>query len=285
MAVLKTKKEQPPRWRKNRTENAEEKNDSNGLWARFLFYVLLMAFMGVCVFVLFFSAYMQLEKTTVTGNQEIAAEEIVTVANQYLAGKYLGIFPHNNFLLISRQGLERNILDAFKKIRVVSVSKKFPNELNIQIEERKSLLVWCGGDKCYLIDDKGYAYQEADFASREIQENHLLKISQSDGKQIELGKQVMDEDMVKYYTEVREAFARKAGIALGEEVQINSRLAEDGVIKAQQGFDVLVNFSIPAERSAELMKIFLEKQYKGQDLNNLAYVDLRVENKIFYKLK
>lgn len=285
MAIIKTKKTEQPRWRKNRTENTEEQVAGKRFLARLLFNFLLFCFGGVSVYVLLFAPFMQLEKITIAGNREIATGEIEKVVDAYLTGKYLGILPKNNFLLTSKARIEKNVLESFKKVRRVAVRKQFPDKLNIEVEERKSLLVWCSGENCYLVDDQGLVYQAADFASREVQENHLLKITQSDGKQVEMGMQVMNADMVGYYGSLRETFAQKAGIKLGEEIRVNSRLAEDGVTQAEQGFEILVNFSIPAERSAELMKTFLDKQYKGGDLANLAYVDLRVENKIFYKTK
>ena len=285
MEIIKTKKQETPRWRKNRTEEIQKDHGASRLFSRIIFYFLLLCFAGVSLYVLLFSPFMQLQKMSIMGNNEIDSAEIESATNAYLAGKYLGFLPKNNFLLVSTKLLEKNLLSSFKKVRLAKVAKKFPDTLEIQVEERKSLLVWCSGEECYLIDDQGFAYQEADFASREIQENHLLKIVQDDGKQVEIGTQVMSEEMVEYYTTLREAFLQKTKLKLGEELHVNSRLAEDGTVKTEQGFDLLLNFSIPAQRSAEIMKTFLGKQYKNGDLGNLSYVDLRVENKIFYRTK
>lgn len=279
------KKKDSPRWLRNRTQCDAGAENGTGLFARAVFYLLLACFLGVSVYVFVFSPFMRVSVVIVEGNDELNGDEVRNTIQAKLDGKYLGFLPKDNYLFISPRRTGNLVAELFKKIKTVEVEKIFPNQVIIRLQERKSLLVWCSNESCYLVDEQGMAYQAADFGSSEIQENHLLKIVQGDGKQVGMGTQVMDVEMVKYYGSLREVFEQRAGVKLNEEVSINSRLAEDGTVKATQGFEVLVNFSIPVERSAELMKTFLNKQYKGQDLNNLAYVDLRVENKIFYKTK
>lgn len=280
----KTKKEKS-RWIRNKTENKTKDLEKRKKLSRIFFYFLCIVFVVAVFYVMIFSAFVQNDKIEINGTNELQKDIVVENVRSYLAEKEMGFLPKSSFFLLSQNKLEQEILKRFRKIRVASVKKTFPNQLRIEIEEYKALLIWCSGEKCFLIDEHGIAYENADFSSRQIQENRLIKIIEDDGKLLEIGMQVMDEKTVEYYADLRESFPRKTGLNLQDEMHVNSRLAEDVKATTEQGFDVLVNFAIPAERSAEIMQVFLQKQYKNQDLAQLAYVDLRVENKIFYKTK
>lgn len=279
------KKKESTRWIRNKTCDDKDHDCSSNLLSKVIFYLLLCSFIVVSAYVFLFSEFLKVENISVEGAVELQGKELGDVIAGKYDGNYLNFLPKNNYLLVSSKKIEELLLDSFKKIKSVEVERKFPNQIGIKIQERKSLLIWCSGDRCFMVDDDGNAYMEADFSSRQIQENHLIRIVEDDGKAVWIGEQVMDGSVARFYLELRDAFKEKAGLALGEEFHISSRLAEDVTAKAEIGFDILVNFSIPAERSALLMKTFLDKQYKGGDLANLAYVDLRVENKIFYKTK
>src|SRR6266568_4738975 len=148
-------------------ENAIAKtSQTNKLAMRIIFYVLTFAFVAVLLYLLFFSAQMQINNITVTGTQELSSQEIEQKVEQSLQGNYLKVIPKNNFLFVSQGSIENFIKNDYKKVRSVTVTKKFPDAVAVNVDERKGLLVWCRGDNdCFLLDENGIAYSNADFNS------------------------------------------------------------------------------------------------------------------------
>ena len=166
--------------------------------SRFIFYMLLISFFGVSFYMFFFSGYLKMNNIKITGNNEINSFDIQNSLSGYLQGNFLKIIPKDNFLFISEKKVSELLKNNFKKIRAVTVSKEFPDSISINIDERKAVLVWCSGEKCFLIDENGTAYSVADFNSSEISQNHLIRINDMSERDIARGQKITDYYFVQY---------------------------------------------------------------------------------------
>ncbi len=155
----------------------------------------------------------------------------------------------------------------------------------MKITERKSLLLWCSGGPCYIVDEKGYAYSGADFESPEIKENNLIRLADISAKPVNPGEKVLDEDYINFILELTEEIKKEALIDILDEYQTACRAAEDLRVKTSAGWDIYFSGQIPAKQSTRTLKTFLEKEMNEEERKNLEYIDLRVENKVYYKFK
>lgn len=266
--------------------NSHEKNKGkiSPFFSRLIFYILLLAFLGVCLYVIFFAQYLQVNKIVINGNAEIATSDLEAKIEKSQAGKFLGLIPKNNFLLIFPDSLERELSEQFRNIRTVSVQKKFPDSVRVDIEERKGLLVWCvrEGD-CFLLDEQGVAYNQADFNSPEISQNHLLKIFDKSEKSVALGENVLTGEYVKYAMGIKAALST-LGIEVTEEYTTPSRMAEEIDVKAAQNFELFFSTQYELDSAIATLGVILKKEIPAASREKLAYIDLRTRNKVFYKL-
>lgn len=247
--------------------------------------ILLVTFLGVVAYSLFFSGFLEVKNVSVFGMETLAENELKQKIDVYYQGKYLRFLPKNNILLVSEKMLKGKLEDDFRKIESVAVEKKFPGTLIIKIIERKSLVVWCSGGPCYIIDENGYAYQGVSLDSREVTENNLVKIVDESAKPIDLGEEVISTEYANFFAQVREGFAQEANLEIGDEYLVKSRISGSLQVKSKSGFNIFLNSQIPASLSAKTLKIFLESELKPENIADLEYVDLKVENKVYYKLK
>lgn len=264
--------------------HSSKKSRSSGLFSRIIFYILLVGFVGVSIYVLFFSPYLQITSVVVSGNQELNSADIQQRIGKSLEGKYLGILPKNNFLLISQSGIAGFLKNDFKKIRSVSIAKKFPDSLEVNVGEYKALMVWCSGDQCYLIDENGVAYGTADFNSPELAQNHLLKLTDASSKEVSVGEKILEPDYVQYALSVREA-GKNVGLEMSEEYLTPSRVSEEVDAVTTGGTQIMLSTQFTLDSAMTTLGMVLKKQIPNNEKDNIAYIDLRTENKAFYKFK
>lgn len=265
-------------------KSSKNTGTASALISRIMFYLLLIGFVLVSVYMFFLSPYLQISNIKITGTREINSEEVRQKIESSLNGKYFGVIPKNNLLFVSQKRIEDVLTGYFKKIRTVSVMKKFPDSVSLNIDERKALLVWCGGEKCFLLDENGTAYSEADFNSPEFIQNHLLQINDSSGREVLLGEKVIDSAYEKYVLDVRDALSL-LDLDVIDEYKTPSRIAEEIRIGTSQGSQIYFSLQFPLESAIFTLDTVFKKEIPVEKRGEIEYIDLRNENKVFYKFK
>ena len=258
--------------------------ESNRIVMRIIFYILTILFASVVVYLLFFSAQMKVNTITITGTQELDSGEIQQKIQESLQGNHLKFIPKNNFLFISQRGIEKQIKDEYKKIRSVTIVKKFPDTVNIEIDERKGLLVWCrNAESCFLLDENGIAYSAADFNSPELTQNNLLQINDNSAAEVLLGDKIIADDYEKYLLAIADLL-KNIGVEIEGQYSTPSRMSQEIQVRSMKGFTLNFSTQFELDSALKTLAVILKKEIPEDIQGNLAYIDLRSENKVFYKL-
>ncbi len=265
-------------------EGKKEKASAS-FWSRILFFVMAALFITSCFWILIISPYMQVNAVSLEGEKSLAKSEIILFAESLYEGKMLGFLPKNNLLLFPEHKIERLLKQNFRKISSVDVERIFPNKVRIKIEERDSLLVWCSGGPCYIIDENGFAYTGADFESPEIKQNNLIVVINTGAKPVSLGEQVLKVEYIDFIIGANQRLSSEHNFAMSGECHAPSALAEEVSCKTTDGVDISLSMNLPLETTMKTLVLFMKKEIDDNEKANLEYLDLRFENRVFYKLK
>lgn len=255
------------------------------VFLRSLFYFLLISFAAISLYSLFFSGFLKITDISLKGTKDLKREDIILIANDYLAGSYLGIVPKNNFILVFSGVLEKKILERFGKVRGVEIEKKFPNHLSIIVDERDSLLVWETGSDKFIIDENGKAYEKADFDSKLILENNLVSIQDQSNRPVSIGDEVLSGEYINFTLNIKNRIEKETDLKVENQYRTSSRISDEVIIKTQEGWSIYFSSKLGLNYSIRMLKTFLEKQVNFEQRKELEYVDLRIEKKIYYKMK
>jgi cell division septal protein FtsQ len=288
MIFTKRKKDLNPIKKSNLKSQAfvEKENwERSRVASKIIFKFLCVIFVSVVVYIVFFSPFMQVTKFEISGNQELATEELRSQSESIFNGTYLGFIPKNNYILFPTGKIILSLKDKFKKINEVETTKTFPDTFLLKITERKSLLVWCvKDDDCYLMDENGIAYNKVDFSAPEVVQNHLIKVSDLSSEGIYVGEKVITDEYLKYLMGISDQLKSQVDISIGEQYATPTAVSEEIDVSTQEGTRILFSTQFPLENAVKGLKIFLQKRPQSK-LSEFEYIDLRSENKIFYKLK
>lgn len=276
--------------KKHHWANKKEEKEKVGFKVRnyfslsVIYNLLVLFFLGVLIYSLFFAEFLTVTDVQIEGNSGVSSEKIIAKFNEETKTRYLKIFAKNNFIFLVENNLEDKIKDSFKRIKKISVEKKFPNHLSIKIEERNLILSLCSRGNCYFIDENGYAYEKADFELNDVKENRLVKLVDESGKEIKEGEYALMPKYVEFIVSIEDEIKSTTNLEILNEYRTESRISEEVIVQTKKGWDIYFNSKFPIDKSIRTLKTLLNRQIMLRDLNDLEYIDLRSENKVFYRM-
>lgn len=227
-----------------------------------------------------------IESVRVEGLAVTPVEEVLSVVNENLSGKYLGILPRSNSSLIPKKAIERNLLRSIPRLKSVSLSVEDSKVVKVQAVERSPEAQYCGDitelnspKECFFLDEEGFIFAESPAFSGDVYFIFLSEPALLDP----LGKKLMQSGDFKETLSFLESLPAlgvhpRAFKISGEEFHLI--LPNGGFIRWESSSGLL---SIYENLSALLSdsKVVTEKNF----LDRILYIDMRFGNKIFYKFR
>lgn len=264
-----------------------EKNEQEAGFkmARALFYFLATVFLAVSTYVILFSPFLEINNVQIQGTHELSYEKVKQSVNSFLSEKHYQILPKNNLIIASESALQSRLENDFKKISTVEIKKVFPNALIISITERKALLIWCSGDRCFLADEKGIAYAPADFASPEVKENNLIVIHDQSQTEVTSERSVLNPAFANFLVEFRTKAEDILELNIDYNFDTPQAISGDFTALTDEGWKIDLNAALGEEKEIAMLRIVLDQNIDKDKRKELEYVDLRTEGKVYYKFK
>lgn len=250
----------------------EKKRNLKIILACFLFVLFVVGAVS-----LFYISKFRIKEITITGNEIVEKEKILSLAQESIKGKIFYIFPKDNIFLISKDEIKNSLLNNFLRIKSVSVFKDLPNTLLVKIEERNPVSLYCKENNCAFINEDGLVFEEAPFFSGSL---FVKFFDEREGNNFLVKKQILETEQYKNLIE----FCR---LALRDDIRISEiTLKKEGLyqLNTTEGWYIMFNERNQLDIAIENLRITLENQIKDER-SSLEYIDLRLENKVFYKFK
>jgi cell division septal protein FtsQ len=175
-------------------------------------------------------------------------------------------------------------MDESSRIRSVEIKNDFPSGLSVRIVERMPSLIVCD-PKCFVLDEKGEVYDEGEKTLTDEEKNDLVKITDESGKKIVLGSIFLDDSYINYVLNIKNKIKDVTGVEIQKYFNTPSFISNDIRLKTIAGWEIYFNESIDLEKELEKLKAVLKEKLSESQKADLEYIDLRIDNKIYYKFR
>lgn len=263
----------------------KKSNPTPGFLSRFLLYFLVIIFLGTAGYLIFFSGFLAVAKIDIDGGEDARRDYIRNLIDSKLEGKYLNVIDRNNIVLFSRRNVKKEIADQFKIIKKITIRKKFPDSLNILIEEKNVPMIISSAGKKWVIDDDGYAFDEAEENYAYMGKSNIPVIFDKSDKNFLLGQIILNQDYIKFIADFRRLSEDELEIELEKEIQVPNISSGDIRMKTKEGWMILMDENLGAQKEKEMLQVVLENKIEKEKRPNLEYIDIRIANKVYYKFK
>lgn len=268
----------------DRKKRAPISGAGKSIWIRIAVVFLMLAFFGTAIFIFFFSDFLSIKTIDISGTESVPQERAREIIIAEMAGKIDGIFRRDNLIFLDIENMKKNLPDAYQIIEKVEITRKFPDKLIIKLQERKTLLNYCSGGECFVIDSKGNAFAKFDFEKNEFGEKNLIVINDESGKKISTDDFSANLDFLQFALEIKYCLEDES-IPVKMNFSTPTVVSGDLRVETESGWKIYFNQKIGADREIEMLKTVLKNSIDKKSQADLEYIDLRLDNKVYYKLK
>lgn len=241
-----------------------------------LFAVLLSICFIVLLLVFVFGPWFQASRIILgeyefnyLDKQEFADETLVL--SEY---RLLGISSRNIFFL-NTAGLKNKLLGRFSEIENLTIKKRPLNKLLISIKERGAFAVYCGQNEiCYFVDRNGIVWSQA--PQMEGSSFILIKgpVSVSSGVSAISPEYLLNLKKISEETALKNIFIKEY------------EMQETHDVKAITSLGFYILFDLKQDIAGQIQALFLtlDQEIGKERINSLEYIDLRIPNRVYYKM-
>lgn len=228
----------------------------------YLWILLVVIGLGLMIWWIFYSQFFKIKNIVIEGtiNESIKSE----------INKFYG----QNIFLITFGQKDKELVRRQTSIEKLNIIKGIPDTLKIEVVARSPQIRWKSKDKIYFIDDKGVI-----FNLEENVENYkdLILVVDSRNLEVKQGTKIVTSDFVEFVKDISKEINDKIHKEI-EEIKINDTTLHLEV-KFKDSYRVFFDTFVDLKKQIRLLELVKEKH----DTEIKEYVDLRVENKAYYK--
>lgn len=227
-----------------------------------IFFLFLLLVAGILL-----SPILKAKEVIVYGNKETSSEEIKTGIKSV------------NILLFTTTGLEKDLLKNFPKIAQAKIEKNMlKRTIIVTVVERESLGIICKENtgNCFYIDKNGVIFEDAPQTSGSL----VLLIKDFSSEEFLLGKKIFEEQIINSIVEIRENLISSTNIKADWFENRTIPPKELKLVTSKRWY-ILFDSTRDIKKQLSILKTALSEKIKTTD--NLEYIDLRIENRIYYK--
>lgn len=251
--------------------------------------MLFLFFVGVSVYLVFFSSQLEIDNVVIQGNQGISSEDIAAKVNLALEGKYYKFLSKRNFFFVRKKEIVSTLKNSFNRLEVSEIKKIFPKTMLVQVKERQPELIWCSGGVCYFVDKDGFVYSGTDGSENAYTSSNFLTIVDDNAKPVEIGKTIIDKNFIEYLKSIDSVINDDLKFSLVEDYHTPAIASGEIYVKIaaqdNDGWTLKLGSSISSEDTKKIIQTVFEKDISSDQLKDLEYLDLSVKGKVYYKFR
>ncbi len=239
--------------------------------------ILILVFLGTLTYLIFFCPAFHLKEVRIEGGESIKNQEIRSMVEEQLNEKVL-FFSTRNIFFLELKNLQKEILEKFPQIAQLSLARKIPDILSINIQERKPVAVFCQNEKCFFLDKEGIIFEHF---SDELNMKDFVSFKKKIDRRLSLGERVVKKEKISKILEIDSSLKKELTVSLEEIIIISQERLN---IKTSEGWEIYFNLEEDIEWQLTKLYLVLEEKVSSERRGELEYVDLRF-SRIYYKYR
>lgn len=255
---------------------------------KILSFFILLAVFFVLFTVLSNFRFMRFDMVVSNGVKVLEKEEIESFVKEKMSKRRALIFPGDSVIFYDRQSIKDSLMERFSRIEEVDLSKN-GHTLVVKIKEYEGSYLWCGTEEnmegnCFFLDKTGHLFDKAPYFSGGA---YLKFYGPKDFSQENIvGKELVPEDLFNRFLNIEDKLKylgfELSSMTIKEENQLDiSVITPSGTAHIYMLYD-----DRAYERIDDLGLVLLQEPLNTahqNDFENLDYLDIRFDDKVYYK--
>lgn len=252
---------------------------------KIFYWFSFLAFCGVVGYVFLFSGFLNILTVEFSPTKKIEAQLLKNKLDSLLAEKYFKLVPKNNLLLLSESQLNRLFTQNFGLIKRIRIIKQFPDKIKIIVEERNPVIVLENSQGRFILDNTGSTYPYDFFDSSGFDQGKLPVLKEENSELAFSFDNNSGTDYLNFVFGIKDKLENLLDIPLKKEIKTPRVISGDVIFETEAGWQVYFNKNVAIDKEIEMLRIVLQDKIGPEKIKDLEYIDLRIDNKVYYKFK
>lgn len=274
---------QPVEKKKKKRDDPSKSTEQQWVWFGGVFLWLL--FFGTVVYAVLFSSYLKYPDWEIRGLAQVEESSVRETVRQKMAHQYFGFIPGDTFFVLRPRTLESLLQEQYPLFQTVTVERTFPHTLVITVKERDTLVLWCSIGSCAHVVENGDALVVTDVYQQSENQMRTVTITDMSGQSIRFGEKIFDSSFVEKVLFLRQQLKERFAVETESMLSFSSRFANEIRMRSVDGWEVYFSTLLPGDVSLEAFALLYDDEISKERWKELEYIDLRTENRIFYRYK
>jgi len=243
------------------------------------FCLLIILILAGLIYLFFYSPVFKITKIEITGLQNIPQDVLENKLIKWqLSQRRFLIFKQDNLFLFSKSWLKKNIENKYA-LDELKVSKKLFHTLKVNVKEKLPKLIWITGGQYYYVEANGIVSAIAD---KDKLISNLPSVSDTENNNVTVGETILSDKIVNFIDKLNDKIKQETKITVTNYVFPERKSTQVNAI-SNEGWVIYFEANHDLDSQISNLKEALDKKIKNT--KTLEYIDLRVENHVYYKNK
>jgi cell division septal protein FtsQ len=252
---------------------------------KILYWLFLLVFCGVVAYIFLFSGFLNILTIEFSPTKKINVLLLENKLNSILAEKYFNLVPRNNLLLLRENQLNNLFTREFGLVKKIKITKKFPDKIIITAEERNPIIILENSQGRFILDDESNTYPDNFFDTSGFDAETLPILKEENSERAFSFDNNSGRDYLDFIFGVKDKLENLLDIRLKKTIIAPQIISGDAFFETEEGWRIYFNKNVALDKEIAMLRIVLEEKIGQDKLKDLEYIDLRIDNKVFYKFK
>ncbi len=218
----------------------------------------------------------------VTGADQVTRVQAETLARAYVV-RHASFANHPRLFLVRTSELAAELERALPHIATVRVTRTIPDTLEVTLQETVPVAFLEIQNRTFALDANGRAIAEVSADDARAAQLPLIRDAHTTGS-VAVGDLVLRPAVLDVLHEVVVRLPERLGVS-AEELLIPAIGAEEVTVRTDRGWALLLDVRRPLQDQLGALDKVLAEELAPEDVSRLEYVDLRIQGKVFYRLR
>jgi len=272
--------------RKNSTYKQKKRKVKNPRsWKQIFFILTTVIFVGSIGYIFVCSNFLNIYKIDVRGASRVDKNQIIDIVERNVDNQIMSCIKKRNYFFVDEKQIIEDILQD-NRLKNISITKKFPDTLIVEVQEYDSVVVWCKSEaleSCFILDG-AIAKRQVTMDDLVIIENQHFVIVDETHQDISVDDRVMAEEYLEKIKILGKELLYVLNVGIEQPFKVASRGSHEVRFMTDEGWYIIIDLSQDSDEILDIAKLFVKRVDLPARRSDLEYVDMRFAEKIFYKM-